>query len=236
MRYSSTGGALDRPRAQARGKLEQLVGWLDEAGRSARAARLALPGVSTPDAGGHPVRHVMTPDSDTDMPPGRLLELVGIAAHPLNRLRLDAQHRRVVAGHAILQLRVAPLLEACAARTRFHRLFAGQGGIDPQRRCQPEIYQDLHGEGTFHRQGLLDAGAASAVLARRPEGHVLSHDLLEGRDRKRCAGVSDVTLVEDAPGIWMSRPARIHRWTRGDWQPLFFLLCWQRWPMALISC
>ncbi|MFM2345531.1 MAG: hypothetical protein RL654_284 [Pseudomonadota bacterium] len=218
-----------------RGKLEQLIGWLDAARRGPALAVspfLALDGLTQVR---HPVRHVMTLDSDTDMPPGRLLELVGVAAHPLNRPRLDAQHRRVVAGHAILQPRVALPLAPQAARTRFHRLFAGQGGIDPYSAASSEIYQDLHGEGTFTGKGLLDVQALQAVLGGRlPEGHVLSHDLLEGAIA-RCAGVSDVTLVEDAPGHPDVAASRIHRWTRGDWQLLPFLLRPGRWPMAAIS-
>ena len=64
----------------------------------------------------------------------------------------------------------------------------------------------------------LDVQALHAVLgARLPEGHVLSHDLLEGAIA-RCAGVSDVTLVEDAPGHPDVAASRIHRWTRGDWR------------------
>ena len=35
-------------------------------------------------------RYVVTLDSDTQLPPGRLRELVGVAAHPQNRPRLDA--------------------------------------------------------------------------------------------------------------------------------------------------
>lgn len=233
-RYSST-EARWIGHERKRGKLEQLVGWLDEAGRSAAPPASPFLALDALTQVRHPVRHVMTLDSDTDMPPGRLLELVGIAAHPLNRPRLDAQHRRVVAGHAILQPRVALPLAARAARTRFHRLFAGQGGIDPYSAASSEIYQDLHGEGTFTGKGLLDVQALHAVLgARLPEGHVLSHDLLEGAIA-RCAGVSDVTLVEDAPGHPDVAASRIHRWTRGDWQLLPFLLAPRRWPMALIS-
>ena len=233
-RYSST-EARWIGHERKRGKLEQLVGWLDEAGRSTAPPASPFLALDALTQVRHPVRHVMTLDSDTDMPPGRLLELVGIAAHPLNRPRLDAQHRRVVAGHAILQPRVALPLAARAARTRFHRLFAGQGGIDPYSAASSEIYQDLHGEGTFTGKGLLDVQALHAVLgARLPEGHVLSHDLLEGAIA-RCAGVSDVTLVEDAPGHPDVAASRIHRWTRGDWQLLPFLLAPRRWPMALIS-
>ena len=71
-----------------------------------------------------------------------------------------------------------------------------------------------------------------AVLAGRlPEGQVLSHDLLEG-SLARCAAVTDITLIEDAPFHADVAASRVHRWTRGDWQLLPFLLQ----PAALSRC
>ena len=98
-----------------------------------------------------------------------------------------------------------------------------------------EIYQDVFGEGTFTGKGLLDVAAVDALLGRRlPESQVLSHDLLEGA-LTRCATVSDITLVEDAPAHPDVAASRLHRWTRGDWQLLPFLLQPRRWPMRGIN-
>ena len=49
---------------------------------------------------------LLTLDSDTQLPPGRLRELVAIHAHPLNAPVWDAATRRVTSGYSILQPRV----------------------------------------------------------------------------------------------------------------------------------
>jgi cyclic beta-1,2-glucan synthetase len=52
---------------------------------------------------------------------------------------------------------------------------------------------------------------------------LLSHDLFEGLFA-RCALVSDVELVDDFPSSVLAHARRQHRWVRGDWQILFWLL------------
>ena len=212
-----------------RGKLEQLVRLLCEPSSQpfTDLGELSRP---RPDT-----RYVVTLDADTDMPPGRLRDLVGVAAHPLNQPRLDGQRRRVIAGYGILQPRVVTPLPAPETVTLFHRLFAGQCGIDPYSASSSEIYQDLFGEGTFTGKGLLDVQAVHATLVGRlPEGQVLSHDLLEG-SLARCAALSDVTLVEDAPVHADVAHSRLHRWTRGDWQLWPFLWHANRLGLPLIN-
>ena len=177
---------------------------------------------------------MLTLDSDTQLPPGRLRELVGVAAHPLNRPRLDAAARRVVGGYGILQPRIVTPLPSPQQMTPYHWLFAGQCGIDPYSAASSEVYQDLFGEGSFTGKGLLDVQAMQAVLAGRlPEGQVLSHDLLEG-SLVRCAALSDITLVEDAPFHADVAASRVHRWARGDWQLLPFMLRGTRYPLRAI--
>ena len=178
--------------------------------------------------------YVVTLDSDTQLPPGRLRELVGVAAHPLNQPRVDAAARRVVAGYGILQPRIVTPLPAPRQMTAFHWLFAGQCGIDPYSAASSEVYQDLFGEGSFTGKGLLNVQAMHAVLAGRlPDGRVLSHDLLEG-SLARCAAVSDITLVEDAPFHADVAASRVRRWARGDWQLLPFMLDGARYPLRAV--
>lgn len=201
-----------------RGKLEQLVAAL---ATGQAGAFLNLGSVSNIAAN---TRYVVTLDSDTQLPPGRLRELVGVAAHPHNRPRLDARGTRVISGHGILQPRIVTPLPAPRDRTRFHWLFAGQLGIDPYSAASSEVYQDVFDEGSFTGKGLLNVQAVHAVLSGRlPEGRVLSHDLLEG-SLVRCAGVTDITLIEDAPFHADVAASRLHRWIRGDWQLLSFLI------------
>lgn len=213
-----------------RGKLEQLLQWLNTP--EAASPFLDLGPMSAPGGG---VRHLVTLDSDTDMPPGRLRSLVGTAAHPMNRPRLSTDGLRVIEGYAILQPRVLAPMPEDHQGTPYHRLFGGQFGIDPYSAVSSEIFQDLFGEGSFTGKGLIDVQAAHAVLTGRlPEGQVLSHDLLEG-SIARCAGVSDVTVVEDSPMHADAAHARLHRWTRGDWQLLPFLFNLRRYRLGGIN-
>ncbi len=181
------------------------------------------------------VRYLLTLDGDTDLPPGQLRALVGVAAHPLNQPRIDIAQRRVVAGYGILQPRVVTPLPAPRKVSAYHQLFAGQCGLDPYSAASSEIYQDVFGEGTYTGKGLLHVQAMHSVLHRRlPEDQVLSHDLLEG-SLLRCAGVSDINVVEDAPVHADVAHSRLQRWTRGDWQLLPFLAHPRRWNLAPIN-
>ncbi|HET9977257.1 MAG TPA: glucoamylase family protein [Burkholderiaceae bacterium] len=212
-----------------RGKLEQLVALLagGEAGdfiALGEASRIAAA-----------TRYIVTLDSDTHLPPGTLRALVGVAAHPHNQPVLDRDRHAIVGGHAILQPRLVTPLPSPRELSLFHRLFAGQCGIDPYSVASSEVYQDLFDAGSFSGKGLLHVHAVHAVLAGRlPEGLVLSHDLLEGAIA-RCAAVTDVAFIEDAPfhadvALW-----RAHRWMRGDWQLLPILFRPWRWRLRLID-
>ena len=201
-----------------RGKLEHLIAVLADA--AAASPFLDLGQTSRIAAG---TKYIVTLDSDTQLPPGRLHELVGVAAHPHNQPQLDATGRAVASGYAILQPRIVTPLPTPKDFTLYHWLFAGQCGIDPYSAATSEVYQDVFGEGTYTGKGLLHVQAMHAVLSGRlPEGRVLSHDLLEG-SMARCAAVTDITLIEDAPFHADVAASRVHRWTRGDWQLLPFL-------------
>ncbi|MES3001070.1 MAG: glucoamylase family protein [Pseudomonadota bacterium] len=221
---------LHRPRAwceteqsflgweRKRGKLEMLVRWL---ARGDASGFVPLPAQQAPMGA---IRYLVTLDSDTGLPPGALRELVSVAAHPLNAPTFDETARRVVAGYAILQPRVVSPLPEDSERTLFHKLFAGQCGIDPYSQSASDVYQDLFGEGNFSGKGLINVHAMHAALDQRlPKESVLSHDLLEGTIA-RCAYVSDVVLIEDHPSHPAVAASRLHRWTRGDWQLLPLML------------
>lgn len=201
-----------------RGKLEQLLKALcgDEDGE-APVQFVDLGPLSRLPAG---VRYLVTLDSDTVMPPGSLRAMVAIAAHPLNRPRLDPVTRRVVAGYSILQPRIAAPLPPRERITPFGWLLCGPWGTDAYNSGSSEVYQDVFGQGSFSGKGLFDVRAAQQALhGRFPEGSVLSHDLLEGI-WARSAYLSDVTLFEAAPMHVDVAASRVHRWTRGDWQLL----------------
>jgi cyclic beta-1,2-glucan synthetase len=214
-----------------RGKLEQLIAELAAPGADARPF-VDLGHASSIEPG---TRYIVTLDGDTQLPPGRLRELVGVAAHPHNQPVVDPVTHTVTRGYAILQPHVATPLPAPRDMTLYHWLFAGQCGIDPYSAASSEVYQDVFREGSFSGKGLLHVAAMHAVLHRRlPEGRVLSHDLLEG-SLARCAAVTDITVIEDAPFHADVAASRVHRWTRGDWQLLPFLLNPARYRVRAIN-
>ena len=169
------------------------------------------------------VRFVLTLDSDTRLLRDSIAALAGKLAHPVNRPVADASGR-VVAGHAILQPRVTPSLTTGDEASVFQRIFSANRGLDPYVFTVSDLYQDLFDEGSFTGKGLYDVDAfARATEGRIPENTVLSHDLLEGA-LARAALVTDVQVIEDFPIRYHADAARQHRWIRGDWQLLPFVV------------
>ena len=73
-------------------------------------------------------------------------------------------------------------------------------------------------------KGIYDVDAFEAALAGRvADGTLLSHDLFEGIFA-RAGLVSDIEVVEEFPARYDVAAARQHRWARGDWQLLPWLL------------
>ena len=169
------------------------------------------------------VRYCITLDSDTLLPRDAARQLIGIIEHPLNRPRFDAAVGRVTEGYGILQPRVSVTMSS-AAGSLFARTYAGHTGVDPYTTAVSDIYQDLFHEGIFTGKGLYDVDAFIASLEHRvPVNALLSHDLFEGL-YARTALVTDVELVDDYPSSVLAHARRQHRWVRGDWQILWWLL------------
>ena len=171
------------------------------------------------------IRYCITLDADTRLPRDAARELIGIALHPLHRAEVDPSLMRVTEGYGILQPRVTVTTSSIAG-SLFARVYSGHTGVDPYTTAVSDAYQDLFAEGIYTGKGLYDVAAFAAVLAGRvPENAVLSHDLLEGLFA-RPALVSDVEVVDDYPSSVVSHAHRYHRWVRGDWQLLPWLLPW----------
>ncbi len=179
------------------------------------------------------VRYVVTLDADTRLPRDAALRLVGKMRHPLNRPFLDAVLQRVTSGYGILQPRVAPSLVGADAGSMFQTAFSGPGGIDPYAGAVSDVYQDLAGEGSYVGKGIYDVDAFEAALAGRvPDDTMLSHDLFEGV-YARAGLASDVEVIEDFPTRYEIAIQRLHRWTRGDWQLLPWIVGLRRGPGGL---
>jgi cyclic beta-1,2-glucan synthetase len=169
------------------------------------------------------IRYVLTLDVDTGLPRETARRLIGTLAHPLNQPRYDAAEGRVVDGYGILQPRVSFRISS-ALQSRFARLLANSAGVDPYSTAVSDIYQDLFGAGSYTGKGLYDVDAfTAAVGATFPDNRILSHDLIES-NYARCGLVTDIELFDDFPARYHAYARREHRWVRGDWQLLPWLL------------
>ncbi|GAB1715768.1 MAG: glycosyltransferase 36 [Nitrobacter sp.] len=166
------------------------------------------------------VRFVITLDADTRLPRDAARRMVGKMAHPVNRPQFSQREQRVIAGYAIMQPRVTPALPLGREGSAYQRVSSGPAGIDPYAAAISDVYQDLFGEGTYTGKGIYDVDAFEAALAGRvPDNTLLSHDLFEGVFA-RAGLASDIEVVEEFPNRYNVAAKRQHRWVRGDWQLL----------------
>ena len=169
------------------------------------------------------VKYVITLDADTQLPLEAARQLIGTIAHPMNKAVYNTEKGLVTEGFGILQPRIDVNIES-ASVSAFTKIFAGQGGIDPYTTTVSDVYQDAFGEGIFTGKGIYDVDIFQQTLdGVIPENTVLSHDLLEG-SYLRTGLVTDIELIDGYPSKYNSFMMRLHRWTRGDWQLLPWLL------------
>jgi cyclic beta-1,2-glucan synthetase len=170
------------------------------------------------------IKYVITLDADTRLPRDTVRRLVGKMLHPLNRPVFLESEQRIADGYALLQPRVTPILPTEQDASLYQRLFSSTGGIDPYAGAVSDVYQDLFGEGSFAGKGIYDIDAfEKSASGRFPENAILSHDLIEGI--YAGAGLAtDIEVVEEFPSRYDVARARDHRWVRGDWQLLPWIL------------
>jgi cellobiose phosphorylase len=169
------------------------------------------------------IKYVITLDTDTQLPRDSARQFVGAMAHPLNKPKFDEKKNRVTEGYSILQPRVAVSLPG-TNRSMYAKLFGNDPGIDPYTRVISDVYQDFFGEGSFIGKGIYEVDTFEKTLKGRfAENRILSHDLLEGC-YTRSGLLSDVLLFEEYPASYSTDVSRRHRWIRGDWQLLPWLM------------
>jgi len=204
-----------------RGKLVEFVEWLKGGGETGFQW---IEG----DAGAleqlrQSVRYIITLDADTQLTPGSAQRMIGTMHLPYNRPRFNRAGTRVVEGYGVLQPRIGISHEA-SHRTRWAWLWSFDPGVDPYAFAMSDPYQDGMGQGIFTGKGIFDVDAFARALCRRiPCNRVLSHDLLEG-GFLRAGLLSDIELIDDHPARLASFQQRLHRWIRGDWQLLMWLM------------
>ncbi|WP_447764126.1 GH36-type glycosyl hydrolase domain-containing protein [Pseudomonas reinekei] len=173
------------------------------------------------------VRYVITLDTDTLLPRDVARQCVEAMMHPLNRPLFDSAGEQIISGYAVLQPRVGISLTS-ATRSIYARLFGSDAGVDPYTRAVSDVYQDLFQQGSFIGKGIYDVDAFTCALEGcLPDNQILSHDLIEGC-YARSGLLSDVQVYEQYPSRYGADVKRRHRWVRGDWQLLPWLLPWAR--------
>ena len=169
------------------------------------------------------IRFVITLDSDTELPAGSAGRLVGLLAHPLNQAVVEVATGRVTAGYTVVQPRIETS-PSSPRSTAFSRIFSGDVGFDIYTHASSEVYQDLFGSGIYVGKGIYDVDAfMRSVEGRVPENAIVSHDLFEGV-HGRTALATDIVLFESYPENYATYAMRMHRWVRGDWQLLPWIL------------
>ncbi|WP_412070442.1 GH36-type glycosyl hydrolase domain-containing protein [Rubrivirga sp. IMCC43871] len=223
-----------------RGKLEEFNDLLRDP--DAKTTYVVVEGDFRTATEGDAVRYVLTLDADTRTTPDGARALVATAAHPLNRPHGSPEKGRVTRGYGVLQPRVSISPES-GRQTLFARVYAGRPGVDPYTTAVSDAYQDLFGEGIYTGKGLYDVDAFRRTLdGAVRENSVLSHDLLEG-NHARAALATGVEVFDDFPSRYASFALRQHRWVRGDWQLLPWLMprvkdargTWKKNPLSVVG-
>ncbi|HWQ29362.1 MAG TPA: glucoamylase family protein [Negativicutes bacterium] len=169
------------------------------------------------------VKYVITIDADTKLSIEIARKLLGTISHPLNRAVIDREKGIVTEGYGLLQPRISIDIVSSNA-SLFASIFGGRGGIDIYTNAVSDIYQDYFGEGIFTGKGIYELAVFQGILRNMiPENTVLSHDLLEGA-HVRTGLVTDIELIDSYPSKYNAHSMRQHRWVRGDWQLLPWLL------------
>lgn len=169
------------------------------------------------------IRFVITLDADTQLPKDQARALIEMIAHPLNRPCLTPDKKGLERGYTIIQPRVGTDLMHSQA-TWFSKIFSEPTVVDPYTQAISNIYQDLVKEGSYHGKGIYDLESFHSILCHRfPEEHLLSHDLIEGAFA-RVGFASNICLFDIHPKDFLSWSKRQHRWMRGDWQIIDWLV------------
>ena len=167
-------------------------------------------------------KYVMALDSDTNMPPGSINELIAIASHPLNSPVVSQKLRKVISGYAIISPATETQISSASA-TYYSSVMAGCGGLSSYTGHIREKYMELFGRSIFSGKGLIDVNAFYTVMKDRlPEQKILSHDIIEGI-LLRTAFAGSTVLTDSFPSNQTAYFKRLHRWIRGDIQNLRFI-------------
>ncbi len=165
------------------------------------------------------IPYVITLDESTWPGPGALADLIRTAAHPLNRPVVDEARGRVTSGFAVLQPTVMFTLDARPAPR------GARAGA-------PSFSFRTFGAGIHKGAGALYVVDAfrRAVDGAFPDETVLHHDLLDGFVG-RTGEVYDAVVHQPWPHTYLAQARRGHRWLRGVFQAVPFVVS-RRAPLS----
>jgi cyclic beta-1,2-glucan synthetase len=173
-------------------------------------------------------RFVITIDAGGRLARGSAAKLAATLAHPLNQPRLGEDGTTVVAGYGVLvpggghafSGSYSLFTVAAFGRPRIDYALAHEYDAPHQ----PMWHQDVFDEFIYTGKGIYDVRAFTAALhGKIRENSVLSHDKLEGM-HARTGYVSDAQVIESQPLDYLQHRSRTHRWIRGDFHQLPWLL------------
>ncbi|QDE40696.1 hypothetical protein FIV34_16520 [Luteibacter pinisoli] len=163
-------------------------------------------------------RYIVVADADTGMPKGTVRALIAIVARPLRDAASTTRRE-----FGIVQPRMRQVA-GDGPMTNYQWIYASVPMGGAASAPTADLFQDVFGAGSFYGKGVYDVDAFSAAMQGRiPDGLLLSHDLIEG-EFVGCATASDVEMHEVCIASHEAEMRRRHRWIRGDWQSLPWLL------------
>jgi len=202
-----------------RGKLEEFNAWLTGTPQEDTSFSLTMSDKSLLGT----FKYVITLDADSCLVRDHAAKLVGMIDHPLNRAVLDSANKKVEEGYAIIQPSVRNHINDRSS-SAFPKIIGGQEGLIHYSSVISDIYQDIFQEGSYIGKGIYNIEVFHLILHKQiPENRVLSHDLLESCYVK-TAFTGAANIMDDFPGSVLSYAKREHRWIRGDWQLLPWIL------------
>lgn len=171
------------------------------------------------------VKYLISIDCDTKLVKDSAFKLVGAMDHILNRAVLKSIKNRtkVIRGYGIIQPRVSVSFGS-SINTFYSKIFCGDTETSSYNSLISNVYQDIFSEGIFIGKGIIDIDVFDEILWDViPDNRVLSHDLIEGCFT-RVALSSDIEIKESFPSNLLSNFMRYHRWVRGDFQLIPYLI------------
>jgi cyclic beta-1,2-glucan synthetase len=171
--------------------------------------------------------YIVVLDDDTKLTPNAVYRLIGTHTHPLNHPYLDESNSILHRGYCILDACAISVDRSKVSASRLARAaIARNMGASCLARAAigRNVGFDAFGRCLFGGKGCIHISTFLAVVAKRiPHELVLSHDVVES-GIARTGMASKATVIDEFPVHYNAYMAREHRWTRGDWQNLPWLL------------